>query len=60
MFFVSILANISVRYSVPTLKYFSEQILVVLARNPLNRLVIVPDGIQECDLICAFVRAGLK
>ena len=33
--------NISVRYSISDLKYFSEQILVALARNPLNMLVIV-------------------
>ena len=52
--------NISVRYSTSTLKYFSEQILVVLARNSLNMLVIVPEGTQECGLIWTFVRAGLR
>ena len=52
--------NISVMYSISSFKYFSEQILVALARNPLNMLVIVPGGIQECDLICPFVRAGLR
>ena len=51
--------NISVRYSISTLKYFSEQILVALARNPLNMPVIFSGGIQECGLICTFVRAGL-
>ena len=30
--------NISVRYSISSLKYFSEQILVALARNPSNML----------------------
>ena len=47
-------------HSISSLKYFSEQILVALARNPLNMLVIVSEGIQECDLICTFVRAGLQ
>ena len=47
-------------HSISSLKYFSEQILVALARNPLNMLVIVSEGIQECDLICTFVRAGLR
>ena len=46
-----------IRYSISNLKYFSEQILVALARNPLNMLVIVSGGIQECGLICTFVRA---
>ena len=32
----------SVRYPISTLKYFSEQILVALARNLFNMLVIVP------------------
>ena len=50
----------SVRYSISSLKYFSEQILVALARNPLNMLVIVSGGIQECGLICTFLRAGLR
>ena len=54
------LQNISVRYSISSLKYFSEQILVALARNPLNMLVIVSGGIQECGLICTFVRAGFR
>ena len=54
------LQNISVRYSITSLKYFSEQILVALARNPLNMLVIVSGGIQECGLICTFVRAGFR
>ena len=44
----------------PPSKYFSEQILVVLARNSLNMLVIVPEGTQECGLIWTFVRAGLR
>ena len=52
--------NISVRYSISSLKYFSEQILVALARNPLNMLVIVSGGIQECGLICTFVRDVLR
>ena len=39
---------------------FSEQIFVALARNPLNMLVIVSGGMQECGLICTFVRAGLR
>ena len=47
--------NISVRYSISALKYFSEHILAALARNPLNMLVIV-----EYGLICTFVRAGLR
>ena len=55
----SFLRNISVRYSISAFKYFSGQILVTLARNPLNMLVVVSEGIQECDLICTFVRAGL-
>ena len=54
------LRNISVRYSISAFKYFSRQILVTLARNPLNMLVVVSEGIQECDLICTFVRAGLR
>ena len=29
----------------PPLKYFSEQILVALARNPLNMLVIVLESL---------------
>ena len=49
-----------IRYSISTLKYFSEQILVALARNPLNMLVIVQGGIQEFALICTFVRAGFR
>ena len=53
------LQNISTRYFISTLKYFSEQILVALARNSLNMLVIVSVGIQECGLICTFVRAGI-
>ena len=52
--------NISVRYSISAHKYFSEQILVAFAKNPLNILVIVSGGIQECGLICTFVRAGLR
>ena len=44
--------NMSVRYSISAVKYFSEQILVALARNSLNMLVIVSGGIQECGLIC--------
>ena len=38
---------LSVKYSIYPLKYFSEQILVALARNHLNMLVTVPQGIQE-------------
>ena len=52
--------NISVRYSIFTLKYFSEQILVVLERNSLNMLVTVSGGVQECGLICMFVRGSLR
>ena len=52
--------NISVRYSISAPKYFSEHIFVALARNPLNILVIVSGGIQECGLLCTFVRAGLR
>ena len=52
--------NISVRYYISALKYFSEQIFVALARNPLNMLVIVSGGIQECGLICTLVRAGFR
>ena len=56
-----IFANISpVRYSVSALKYFSEQILEAVTRNPLNMLVIVSGDLQECGLICTFVRAGLR
>ena len=51
---------IPVRYSISTLKYFSEKVLVALARNPLNMLVMVPEGTQECGLICTFVTAGLR
>ena len=52
--------NVAVRYSISSLKYFSEQILAALARNLLNMLVIVSGGIQECGLICTFVRSGLR
>ena len=52
--------NISVRCSIAALKYFSEQIFVPLARNPLIMLVIVSEGIQEYGLICTFARAGLR
>ena len=52
--------NISVMYSISSLKYFSEETLLVLARNPFNMLVIVSGGIQECGLICTFVRAGFR
>ena len=52
--------NVSVMYSISSLKYFSEQILVALARNTLNMLVTVSWVIQECGLICAFFRAGLR
>ena len=52
--------NISVRYSISSVKYFSEQILVALAKNSSNMLVIVSGGIQECGLICTLVRAGLR
>ena len=52
--------NISVRYSIPALKYILEQTLVGLARNNLNMLVILSDRIQKCCLICAFIRAGLR
>ena len=52
--------NILVRYSVSALRYYSEQILVALARNPSNMLVTVSGGMQECGLICTFVRAGLR
>ena len=41
--------NISVRYSITALKYFSEQIFVALARNLLNILLIVLEDIHECD-----------
>ena len=34
--------SFSVRYPISTLKYFSEQVLVALARNLFNMLVIVP------------------
>ena len=57
---MSIFANISVRYSISALKYFSEQILVALTRNLLNMLVIVSGGIQVYGLICTFIRAGLQ
>ena len=39
------------------LRYFSEQILAVLAKNPLNTLIIVLEGID--GLIYTFVIAGL-
>ena len=52
--------NISARYSVSALKYFSEQILVALARNPLNMLVIASEGIQECGLLRKFARAASR
>ena len=52
--------NISVSYAMSALKYFSEQILVALARNPLNMLVIVLEGRQECGLIGTLARAGLR
>ena len=52
--------KISVRYSISAFKYFSEQILIARARNPLNMLVITSGGIQECGLICTFVRVGLR
>ena len=52
--------NISARYSISAIKYFSEQILVALTRNFLNMLVILLESIQECGLICTFVRAGLR
>ena len=52
--------NILVRYSISSIKHFSEQILVALARNPLNMLVIVSVGIQQCGFICTFVRDGLR
>ena len=48
--------NISVRYSVSALRHYSEQILLALPRNPLNMLVTVSGGMQECGLI----RAGLR
>ena len=51
----------SVKYSISALKYFSEQILVALSWNTLNILVVVSEGkqfLQECGLICTFVRAG--
>ena len=51
--------NIFVRYSISAFKYFSEQILVALARNPLNMLVIVLEGIEKC-IISTFARAGLR
>ena len=35
--------NISARYSISALKYFSEQTLIALARNALNIPVIVPE-----------------
>ena len=38
------LQNISVRYSISAMKYFSEQILLALARDSLNMLVIVSGG----------------
>ena len=52
--------NISAGYSISALKYFSEQILVALARNALNMLVIVSKSIQECGLICTFVKAAFR
>ena len=52
--------NISVRYYISSLKYFSEQILVALARNPLSTLLVVPRDIQEFGLICTFVRADFR
>ena len=52
--------NISVRYFNSAFKNFPEQIFVALARNPLNMLVTVSGDIQECGLICTFVRAGLR
>ena len=52
--------HISVRCFLSAFKYFLEQILVALARNPLNMLVIVSGGIQEWGLICTFVRADLR
>ena len=51
---------LSVRYSISAIKYFSERILVALARNSLNILVIVSGGIQECSLIFMFVRTALR
>ena len=52
--------NVSVSCSISTLKYFSEQILVALARTSLNMLLFVSEGIQECGLICTFVGDGLR
>ena len=50
------MTNISAGYFISALKYFSEQILVALARNAFNILVIVSKSIQECGLICTFVK----
>ena len=52
--------NISVRYYISSIKYLSVQILVALARNPFNMIAIVSWGIQQCGLICTFVRASLR
>ena len=47
--------NVSVRYSISAFKYSSEQILEAFARNSLNML----EDIQEFDLFCTFISAGL-
>ena len=49
-----------ISHSIFPFKYFSEQTLVALARNPLNMLVITREGIQKCSLIVTFVRNGLQ
>ena len=54
------LQNTSAVYSFYPRKYFSEQILLALARNPLDMLVIVLEDIQECGFTSIFVRAGLR
>ena len=43
----------------PPSNIFSGKIVVAPARNHLNMLVIVSEGIQEWNLICTFVIAGL-
>ena len=43
----------------PPSNNFSGKIVVAPARNHLNMLVVVSGGIQEWNLICTFVRAGL-
>ena len=52
--------NISVRHSISALRYFSEQILVALTKNPLNMRIIVSSHEYHQHITYTFLEPDLR